>query len=203
MDQQSGNDDQPILVVLGLDDTGKSRASRFTPADSEQAVLAARLMNMHAVNVTDVELRKVASELPMGRIYATGRGLVPFVKRDLYDKLAVLLGTEAEQRDQRLAHLRTDAEIRQSKEAEPSVTTTDDSASVSKASAAESSSDDPWTSIRVGTTVLARSQASDEGWFEAVVSSIAADKDELTLRWRDFSGEPVFKRKRRTVGVLA
>jgi hypothetical protein len=43
--------------------------------------------------------------------------------------------------------------------------------------------------------------ASDEGWFEAVVSSIAAN-DELTLRWRDFSGEPVFKRKRRAVGVL-
>lgn len=201
MDQQSDNDEQPILVVLGVDDTGKARASRFTPADSEQAVLAARLMNMHAVNVIDVELRKVAGELPLGRIYATGRGLVPFVKRELYDKLAVLLGTDAEQKDQRLAHLKTEAEIRQAKQTTVPDGSAGESVVGSEGNAGEPGSGDPWAGIRVGTTVLARSAASDEGWFEAVVSSIAGN-DELTLRWRDFSGEPVFKRKRRAVGVL-
>jgi hypothetical protein len=57
---------------LGLDTDGKTHASRFIPAESEQAARAAWLMNFHAVNVSDRDLRKVASKLPIGKIFVTG-----------------------------------------------------------------------------------------------------------------------------------
>jgi hypothetical protein len=209
---------QPMLVVLGLDASGKARASRFTPGDSEQAMLAARLMDLHAVNISEAELRAVAMVLPIGKIFATGRGLVPFVKRELYDKLAVLIGTEVEVKDATLDRLQA-AHVETAKPTKAAKPMNGEHRALSATSAPTGVSDqqqagsptpsnetpgtDPWAAIRIGTTVLARSAEAGEGWFEAVVSSIAADGNELTLRWRDFAGELVFKRKRQAVGVLA
>jgi hypothetical protein len=77
-----------------LDADGKPHV--FDDRDAEPVAKAARLMGFRAVRVNDAKLKQVASELPKGRLFATGRGLVPFVKRTLYDKLAALIGTDAE-----------------------------------------------------------------------------------------------------------
>ena len=179
-----------LTVVLGLGADGKAHASRFTPADSEQAVRAARLMNFHAVTVGG-DLQTIANELPIGKIFVTGKGLVPFVKRELYDKLAVLIGTEAQVFDRSPAP---------STGAEAKIALTTDALT---GGVPGDKPADPWAAIGIGATVLAKSADSEEGWFEAIVASIAADGNELTLRWRDFTGEVVIKRQRRAVGLLA
>src|SRR5665213_1822077 len=85
------------VVLLGKDNGGKFHASRFPSDQAEAALRAARLMKLRALKVTDAELDAAVQQLPEGKIYATGRGLVPFVKRELYDRFAALLGTPAEQ----------------------------------------------------------------------------------------------------------
>jgi hypothetical protein len=184
-----------VLVVLGVGADDKPHASRFTEEDTTLAIRAARLMNFHAVRVTDPELQKAVEELPIGKIFATGRGLVPFVKRELYDKLAVLIGTDAE------AH--QDAASNGLGEAQQidKPATTEDAAKTTTAATAMATPEDPWAAIVVGSTVLGYSKV-DESWFEAIVVGIGEDKNTLTLRWRDYGNEPPVKANRRSVGVM-
>jgi hypothetical protein len=188
-DQKDDTQSMAMLVVLGVDAEGKPHASRFSPADSEQAVRAAGMMNFHAVNVGDSELQKVATELPVGKIFVTGKGLVPFVKRDIFDKLAVLIGTDAEVRHEK------------SEAAASETPATGIEAQTAAKAANGTGNGDPWDAIVVGAMVLASD--GENGWFEAIVMSVEGKGDELNLRWRDYPQEPRIKCKRRAVGVLA
>src|SRR5437868_7553216 len=83
----------PILVVLGIDMDGKPHASRFAEHDAPLVQRAAELMGFHVVRVPPdkTELHGVAKGLPLGKIFATGRAFVPFVRRSAFDKLATLV----------------------------------------------------------------------------------------------------------------
>lgn len=182
-----------ILVVLGMGSDDKPHASRFTDEDATLAIRAAQLMNFHAVRVTDPELQRAVEELPIGKIFATGRGLVPFVKRELYDKLAVLVGSDAEAHQDAAP---TDSVIVQQADKPAANDRTE------KAVAADDPATlkDPWAAIVVGSMVLGYSKI-DESWFEAIVVGIGEDKNTLTMRWRDYN-EPPVKAQRRSVGVI-
>lgn len=86
----------PALVVLGEDTEHKPHACWFSDADAELATKAAYLMGFHAVRLAVQKLRDAALELPAGKVFASGKAFCPFVKRDIYDKFAGLIGTDQE-----------------------------------------------------------------------------------------------------------
>ncbi|KQP80732.1 hypothetical protein ASF60_22495 [Methylobacterium sp. Leaf113] len=62
------------LIVFGRDKDGKPHASAFTEADATLATKAADLMGMRTVTVNTEEHRLIASQLPLGRVFASGKG---------------------------------------------------------------------------------------------------------------------------------
>ena len=80
----------PIIVVLGVDVDHKPHGSRFEAPFVQRA---AELMGFHVIRVApdNEELYAVATGLPLGKIFATGRAFVPFVGRAAFDKLVVLV----------------------------------------------------------------------------------------------------------------
>jgi len=166
------------IVLLGLDNGGKSHASKFPARHEEVALRAARLMKLRAVKVTDTALSADLAKLPEGKIFATGRGLVPFVKRELYDRFAALLDTPSEQ------------------------SLVDETETIVK-TAKQDSGVDPstWERLAPGAMVLARA-SSDEGWFEAIILTTDDEAGTATLRWRDYPTEPVVTASRKQLGLI-
>ena len=80
------------VVGFGRDEGGKPHASRFEASEAELAEKAARLMGMHVLRPETDEGRALAARLPRGRVFASGRGFVPFVKAGLYEALAAQAG---------------------------------------------------------------------------------------------------------------
>jgi hypothetical protein len=74
-------------VVFGADELAKPRAARFAVDDPELLAKAVESMHLRMIEVTDPDLAELADRLPLGRLHATGRGLVPFINGDLYAEL--------------------------------------------------------------------------------------------------------------------
>ena len=80
------------LVLFGLDSRGKSKAARFGKEHADLAIKAASQLALQVLACQDPELAEIAARLPVGRVHATGRTFVPFIRRDLYDKLLAAAG---------------------------------------------------------------------------------------------------------------
>lgn len=153
-------------VVFGIDENGKPKAARFTPDQMQQAMDAARSLKLTVQEVNSDELQELAKKLPSGRIYARGRAFVPFIKRDLYDKLQAASGGLAQ-----------DSAAPQS------------SAPTPPASPPPLDAPYPqdWETITPGSVVLAPEGPKD-GWWEAIV--LSRENRTLTLRYRDYPKMP-------------
>ena len=78
-------------VLLGANEYAKPRGARFAAdADPELLAKAADTMHLWLIAVTNDELAELAARLPAGRLHASGGGLVPYIKGELYFEL---LGT--------------------------------------------------------------------------------------------------------------
>jgi hypothetical protein len=71
-------------VLFGGDEFGKPRAAKFAADDKELLAKAAEALHLRLVEVTTPGMAALAAKLPTGRLHATGGGLVPHVKDDLY-----------------------------------------------------------------------------------------------------------------------
>ncbi len=169
------------VVVFGKDEAGKPHASAFSSADAELAMRAASLMGMQVLRPVSEAAREVAAKLPKGRVFASGRGFVPFVRPKLYEALTAAY---AESQNQVTPGDRADAAasggdptIEGPNRAEPATT----------------------ADLQEGNVVLAPF-APQEGWWEAVV--VKTKGDLLTLRWRDFPDEPQFARRRKQLALF-
>jgi hypothetical protein len=182
--------EQTDVVLFGLDETGKPRAARFSGEHTDLAAKAAGLMNLAICYINSAELAAIAQELPAGRIHANGRGLVPNVRRDLYDNLI-----EAS------AATKSDSENQSpGKPADnPTETSAPNSDPTSLAPSVAEGYPRDWNEIGVGHLVIARDDA-DAGWWEAIVTDRAGDM--LTMRWRDYPGHPKFVQHRTAVALL-
>jgi hypothetical protein len=81
---------QPRLksyILLGADEYAKPRAARFTGEDPALLAKAAETMHLRLVEITEPEVAEIAALLPAGRLHANGKGLVPYVKGDVYTEL--------------------------------------------------------------------------------------------------------------------
>jgi hypothetical protein len=178
----------PILVVLGSNIDGKPHASRFEERDAPFVQRAAELMGFHVIQVAadNDELHAIAEGLPLGKIFATGRAFVPFVGRSAFEKLAALVEGGITARATRAIG---------AKPTEPDV-----------CSATFIESDETravetlWSSLEVGSMVLATKPSAYPGWWESIV--LGVDGDVLTLRWRDGAPEKPFRVSRRNVALL-
>lgn len=83
----------PALVLFGREG-GKPRAAWFAAADAEAATAAAAIMSLRTLTLANHAGRDLAGQFARGRVLPSGRALVPFAKRDLYDRLIALAGKE-------------------------------------------------------------------------------------------------------------
>ena len=84
------------LIVLGLNEDGKPVAARFPATQRDLVDKAAKAMNLTVCKAESAALAELASKLPTGRLYATGRGLVPPMRRDQYTKLVEQLNASSQ-----------------------------------------------------------------------------------------------------------
>jgi hypothetical protein len=80
-----------ILVVYGIDDEGRRRASRFTNRDAPLAIKAAALLGFHPVWVIGEATAAVAATLPEGNPFACGNSLIRPVRQSVYERLIALI----------------------------------------------------------------------------------------------------------------
>ena len=166
---------EPALIVFGLDEAKKARASWFGPLDVELAERAAGLVRMRALRVVTDEHRQVALELPQGRIFESGKGFVPFAKMAAYERLIAF----------------TDAfDPPVPVEAEPPYKPMPTATSVPT----------NWADINVGSLVLA-CEGEMQGWFEAIAVAMPGC-DLVELRWRDWPEEPAIVRRVSDLGLI-
>src|SRR5215469_10721621 len=75
------------LVLFGIDSRGKPKGARFGREQASLAIKAATQLQLNVLASNDPKVAEIAARLPVGRVHATGRTFVPFIRRDLYDKL--------------------------------------------------------------------------------------------------------------------
>jgi len=167
----------PPLIVIGLDGNGKPKGARFTAEHFEQAAHASSAMKLEIFEATGEELLELAKKLPSGRIYAKGRAFIPFIKRDLYERLCAASGGLV--RDQTGAIPNSDA------------------AAGAQVSSPKSDIPAGWDAIEPGHLVLT---TEGEGWWESIV--LKREGDVLTLRYRDYPKLPKFDRHISTVALI-
>jgi hypothetical protein len=74
-------------ILLGADEYAKPRAARFSGEDPALLAKAAETMHLRLVEITEPEVAEIAALLPAGRLHANGKGLVPYIKGDVYTEL--------------------------------------------------------------------------------------------------------------------
>jgi hypothetical protein len=178
------NGSPPVAVVLfGLDEAGKPKAATFGEKLAALARTAAQQMHLQIVPIANPALAEIASQLPTGRIYSSGRGLIPFIRRDLYAKLLVAASPSSGAGQSPAGPERP---------ADPGGSSSDP-----KEGSGRRPSD--WDAIGPGDLVL-NQESPTEGWYAVIV--VARKDDMLTLRYRDFPRSPKFSENRLNVALL-
>ncbi len=172
-EQKNQSDDQAFLVIFGKDESNKAHAAQFTANEAELAIRAAASMAMKVLRVTSDEHREVASGLPKGRIFESGKAFAPFVKMAVYDRLNGFEGV-----------FEPPVPIEVKPEPLPAIATVPTR----------------WEDIGVGTVVLANDDRCP-GWFEAVVVEAKGD-GLLVLEWRDYPEYKDFHRTAQQLALL-
>ncbi|TPI28809.1 hypothetical protein FJW07_30785 [Mesorhizobium sp. B3-1-9] len=200
----------PSLIVFGRDETRKPHASKFLLADVEAAEGAAKLMGMHSHRIEPGAAADIVMRLPLGKLFDSGKAFVPFVRGEVYTRIAALAGVA----DEPLAGV--------ADEPRRASTGTDDPETAENASAGspeavaghgnggqpagsgdgggDGGSPDPWGKLAVGDIVLA-SEGPDEGYFEARIMKAKA-KGIFTLKFRDYPDSPSIDRSYYQLGLI-
>ena len=83
---------KPLFVVFGIDKNGKTKGARFSSRQVELALQAAMKLKLQVFEAVSAEMQELAKKLPSGRVYARRRASLPFIKRELYEKLHAASG---------------------------------------------------------------------------------------------------------------
>jgi hypothetical protein len=181
------------IVVLGLDKDGHPRAATFSGTDLVPATKAASVMNLQIGRAESPEAIALVKQLPLGRVFATGKGLMPRAKRELYEKLLKVLKLE----DPKPSAVVATEPALETGQKPPSTAAATEKTETNPGRAAPFA---PWSWIEVGATVLWCADPK-EGWFPCVVTA-ASTNGKLTLKWLDFPNFKPFEVKRLAVGLL-
>ena len=83
-----------VIVLFGLDENGKPRAARFIDDNEGLVARLAQVLGLRMGIATGSKHADTVDQIPVGRVYATGKGSVPNIGQALYDKLNALVGGE-------------------------------------------------------------------------------------------------------------
>ena len=141
------------LVLFGIDNRGKPKGARFGKEHAGLAMKAATQLQLKVLASNDPKIADLTARLPVGRVHATGRTFVPFIRRDLYDKLVAAAANGN-------AH---------------SASSSNGSSGASGSTPGGSAPRLPqnWQAIGIGDLVV-NQEGSEEGWYEAIV--VEADR---------------------------
>ena len=167
------SDTGPAVILFAKDESGKAHASWFGAADAELAERAAGLMRYQVLRVNSPDMVAKALELAAGRVYASGRGFVPFAKMAAYEALCAFPGAFAPPPPPE-------------PQPEPPLAVT--------------GTPQRWEDLQVGSLVLA-STGPDDGWFEAVVAEARGDAI-FVLRWQGWPDHDPFVRRADGLALL-
>jgi hypothetical protein len=167
------------LVLFGIDNRGKPKGARFGKEHASLALKAAGQLQLNVLASKDPKIAEIAARLPVGRVHATGRTFVPFIRRDLYDQLLAAAANGN-------AH------------------STSPPNGPSGASGSTPGGSTPhlpqnWQAIGIGDLVLFQ-ECLEDGWYEGIV--VEAVGDIFTLRWRDYPRQRRFACHRLRLGLL-
>ena len=179
----------PALIMFGRDEANKAHASWFDQSEAALAEKAADFMNLRVLRVKTDEHRALAAQLPHGRVFASGRAFVPFVKAALFLQLQTAAQAVVDESRAKLAASTADNEAEKPSTAEPN----------SPAGLSKGKATCGWADIDVGSLVLA-CEGPGEGWWESVV--LEAEAELFTLKWRDWPDLPRFVRRRWQLAIL-
>jgi hypothetical protein len=164
----------PPLIVLGFDDQQKPRGARFVDAKPDLVTKAADAMGFKVYEASPEDVAEYAKQLPLGRLYANGRGFVPNIRQSLYSDLVVNLGQEPQ----------------------AALSKNGDKDSLPAARGLPRS----WDEIGAGHLVIAQ-EALEYGWWEAIV--LDRQGDSFTLQYRDYPHLPKFVRHRSGIAMMS
>ena len=163
----------PLLIVLGFDEQQKPRGARFINTNPGLVTKAADAMGFKVYQATPPDVAEVAKKLPLGRLYANGRGFVPNVRQDLYSDLVVALAVEPR----------------------AALSRNGDNNGLPVALGLPRS----WDEIAAGNLVIAQ-ESLEYGWWEAIV--LDRQGDSFTLQYRDYPHLPKFVRHRSGIALM-
>jgi hypothetical protein len=169
------------VVLFGIDSHGKPKGARFGKDHADLAIKAASQLHLRVLASNDPKVAELATQLPVGRVHATGRTFVPFIRRDLYDKLVAAAPNG---------------------NAHPTSPPASGSSGAAGAKPPGGSSPNlprNWQEISLGDLVVAQ-EGPEDGWYEAIVAEVNGDM--LTVRWRDYPRERKLVRHRQRLGLL-
>ena len=180
----------PALIVFGADKGGKPHAAWFATPDVSLATKAAETIGFRAIALCDGAQRSAAAELPQGRVFSSGRAYVPFIAKDVYERLQALAGGSAGA---------TTPSVRLAAQS------SEKPADGSDGCFGGSGQADPryprsWAGIAIGSLVLI-TEGEEDGWYEAVVVA-SKPGGEFTLQWRDWPDLPMLMRQRDEMALL-
>ena len=170
------------LVLFGIDSRGKPKAARFGREHASLAIKAATQLQLNVLASNDPKVAEIVARLPVGRVHATGRTFVPFIRRDLYDRLVAAA---------------PNGNFHQPPA--PPASGARSGAAGSRPPGSSPNLPRHWHEIGVGDLVLAQEEP-EEGWYESIV--VEATNDMFTLRWRDYPRARKIVRHRLRVGLL-
>jgi hypothetical protein len=161
------------LIVLGYDDEQKPRGARFVDAKPDLVAKAADLMDLKVYQATSEDVAAIAKKLPVGRLYANGRGFVPNVRQDLYSDLVVALALEPQ----------------------AALSPENDKDNLPAARGLPRT----WDEVGPGHLVIAH-ESLDYGWWEAII--IDRKDDVFKLQYRDYPQLPKFFRHQTAIALM-
>jgi len=163
----------PTLIVLGFDEEQKPRGARFVDGKPDLVTKAADLMGFKVYQASLPDVAEVAKKLPLGRLYANGRGFVPNIRQSLYSDMVAELALEPQ----------TALSKHGNKDSLPAAR-----------GLARS-----WDDIATGHLVIAQ-ESLEYGWHEAIV--LDRKGDTFILQYRDYPHLPKFARQRTGVALM-
>jgi len=163
----------PPLIVLGFDEQQKPRGARFVDGKPDLVIKAADLMGFKVYQANLSDVAEVAKKLPLGRLYANGRGFVPNIRQSLYTEVVAALALEPQ----------------------TALTKNGDKDGLPAARGLPRS----WDDIATGHLVIAQ-EALEYGWHEAIV--LDRKGDTFILQYRDYPHLPKFVRHRSAIALM-
>ncbi|MEB8388532.1 hypothetical protein OO012_15000 [Rhodobacteraceae bacterium KMM 6894] len=179
-------DANPAIILFGYDDSGKPHASSFDIERRHEAIKAAGLMGLRALAVEGETLVAIAAKIPVGKVFGSGKGFVPFVKREVGAQLDQVAKDHP---DLLITVPKPDLNVATNK-------------TTSRADDVTALTELPkdWDSIKTGSRVLAV-DVPEDGWWVAIVQHVheGGSKGQpmqmLTLKWEAFPEDGTFVRR--------